>query len=47
VTIKAQHIQNSVYVYNMAEATASVKLGYQEIVFAAFFVGASNHEKVP
>jgi hypothetical protein len=39
--ITEQNIQNSIYVYNMAEATASAEPGYQE-VFAAFFVGASE-----
>jgi hypothetical protein len=41
VIIIEQRIQNSVYVYNMAEATATAKFGYQEM-FAAFFVGVSK-----
>jgi hypothetical protein len=42
-TITEQHIQNSVYVYNMAEATVTTESGYLEM-FTAFFVGASEAE---
>jgi hypothetical protein len=43
VTITEQHIQNSEYVYNMAEATVTTESGYLKM-FAAFFVGASEAE---